>query len=829
MLPETLGDDTLKDLLSKLTLTKGKIISFDTDVVKTLEAHLPLFNIKQANLAVIVEYLNIHHTNNILEQFHTVLTKTTEGKLTNLPELVIPISPQDINNITKQNEFTNESVFQMLARLNKIERKDYPDDSSYEKAVTELLYPKSNLSDFITTLEMHKNIRTGATLTGIFANLYKVLAYSMQALPTKELPFKDPNISWEGEDITKFSITEINNKAKRVVSIFERLDTFTNLAIDNVKELVLHIVGLTPTNTNSFGVLLSFGIPLNDVVLLFKILDKYNEGYNLKMTPAFEALVESRRKKEDQEIEDIVKSMRKNFPTKLSKKFLEDYYQGLITDENAKDYGYDSLEHIEFTLQVFNVQVKSIGAVFRSFVSATSSLRGVYEYEKLLKMLKSAKEVFWAYEEDNFRKHTPHIVSAIDAAKDLAEMISNTIFTKSRDFKNIMDKFEKSYKYKDYINIWEAISSAIEKFMYSASNIYIGKVMINPDYNLVTPVKLGDTTYTGKEAWNQHFLAKLEKIMSKSTNRAKYNLFNQFTINTNSESGTRYISFLATSETNGETKSLFQNQFRELVNMDIGGALNDLLPHNLPNDLGYNKLQLAMFLYATNVDMTLRPNSFSLVLDGNLMAAYSNSIRHSINEFKTNFINLAISGKLQELEMYVAAHVLGSDEITHDKYVVEDGLLYEKKENTLIPLISVDVMKDVRNTHMSWIHPDEYLTTPSYEQHKGVTTRIIKNQYQLKRFNIAKQNVISQYATYEEFSQSVNTNKVFLTSDHELKDEEGVLYYDSEDTIPMDVLKQLKESYSIIYIDNVKTINIDNPKTYEVGGATYFDINNYCS
>lgn len=54
-----------------------------------------------------------------------------------------------------------------------------------------------------------------------------------------------------------------------VINVFETIDTIINLAIDNVKEQKLFILGLTNSNANAMMTAISFGAPLNDVARLF--------------------------------------------------------------------------------------------------------------------------------------------------------------------------------------------------------------------------------------------------------------------------------------------------------------------------------------------------------------------------------------------------------------------------------------------------------------------------------------------------------------------------------------------------------------------------------
>lgn len=54
-----------------------------------------------------------------------------------------------------------------------------------------------------------------------------------------------------------------------LINVFETIDTVINLAIDNVKEQKLFILGLTNSNANALLTAIGFGIPLNDVARIF--------------------------------------------------------------------------------------------------------------------------------------------------------------------------------------------------------------------------------------------------------------------------------------------------------------------------------------------------------------------------------------------------------------------------------------------------------------------------------------------------------------------------------------------------------------------------------
>lgn len=187
-----------------------------------------------------------------------------------------------------------------------------------ETQIQALLQPKGQLTDYATQEQIRYNTYSGINLTGISANFGKVMGYVFETTPistiydrdTKEIidvksetmkslleTFKvaspeelvianqrfAPNSREEVKLrsntwfrindvlIDKFSREELKLEPKQAkANIFETIDTVINLAIDNVKEQKLHILGITGTNANSFLNMIGMGIPLKVVSKIFK-------------------------------------------------------------------------------------------------------------------------------------------------------------------------------------------------------------------------------------------------------------------------------------------------------------------------------------------------------------------------------------------------------------------------------------------------------------------------------------------------------------------------------------------------------------------------------
>lgn len=242
-----------------------------------------------------------------------------------------PLSPD--NKLAKAIQFKfdtqnmEDSIMEMLAKLEAKKQGIDIGENPDPDIIDELLYPKGDLNEFLTQLKIKENTDVGTASTGISANSGKTLAYTFEAEPIEELFVKEGNtfvsypvtstyvkdllksnnvnaaedlvskwpdtfkvakladaklkskyaINYSGKTWDRLSRFELNPYTGAVrtvgdfrVSLFETIDTMINLSIDNVKEQKLFLLGINVNNANSFFAALSLGIPLHDVVLMFK-------------------------------------------------------------------------------------------------------------------------------------------------------------------------------------------------------------------------------------------------------------------------------------------------------------------------------------------------------------------------------------------------------------------------------------------------------------------------------------------------------------------------------------------------------------------------------
>lgn len=215
------------------------------------------------------------------------------------------------------------SIMEVVYKMLSTSPKEYPTKADIDSTI----YKSAAFADYSVQKNIHHNTYSGLKITGISANFGKSLAYLFDS--TKVTKVQSPSgevielygvtdgvsnlnrlltqyssnsvadlVSRKGFKIVereavktkavlrigdkvldKFSRDELDletlEPAKSLylpntVNIFETIDTIINLAIDNVKEMKLFVLGITNANANSFLSALAFGIPLPTVTKMFR-------------------------------------------------------------------------------------------------------------------------------------------------------------------------------------------------------------------------------------------------------------------------------------------------------------------------------------------------------------------------------------------------------------------------------------------------------------------------------------------------------------------------------------------------------------------------------
>jgi hypothetical protein len=229
--------------------------------------------------------------------------------------------------INKYSLKSEDTVIEMIAKLEAT--KEGLDGSRLSGTEAgRLVNPKGTMHSPTTQLQIHSNTYSGVSLTGVAANTGKILSYLFSAarilsikkgdvileftrdgkysseqmremLNSQDLPSINSALASGWEIVTReepklkegsrikflnhtFDSLSRNEKnldgtpkmaykyGDTLINIFETIDTVINLAIDNVKEQKLFVLGITNFNSNAFLAGISLGIPLNTVVMMFK-------------------------------------------------------------------------------------------------------------------------------------------------------------------------------------------------------------------------------------------------------------------------------------------------------------------------------------------------------------------------------------------------------------------------------------------------------------------------------------------------------------------------------------------------------------------------------
>lgn len=164
-------------------------------------------------------------------------------------------------------------------------------------------YPQGHLNEYEVQRRIQKDVNAGARQVGISANTLVSMAYLVEAErptrvrdirtgeiienPSNDIIFdssyevleREPvllkdayKITLDGHVYDRLGIFANDTYMGSRVNIFETLDSIINLAIDNVKESKLFILGIDNKNANAFLAAVLLGIPLRHVALLFKAL-----------------------------------------------------------------------------------------------------------------------------------------------------------------------------------------------------------------------------------------------------------------------------------------------------------------------------------------------------------------------------------------------------------------------------------------------------------------------------------------------------------------------------------------------------------------------------
>lgn len=372
-------------------------------------------------------------------------------------------------------DVTQLGTAHMWYALSKLSKGQLPSYLATQEEIEEELQPIGEFNDFATQLQIKRNSDAGSTGIGITANTLKSLGMLLESTPatkvvdsngnpvepTYENTLHPSNRVLEREDIKvnpkyhikidehvydRMSRRTYDTTGKLVqffddpLSVFTTLDTLENLAIDEVKEGRMFILGINPSNSSAFLSGIIMGIPLNVVSLMFK-------------QEAVRQLYES------QYVDEIVLQgkLRELATTRSS--------VTTLSKEQLKEYlGIESLADIDEAKMSTALLIANYTGDFSAFNlsdSQVAELRKLHDYvvfNNILKLTTIAKQIYYVSTILTLLKRLPGTKPGIDS---------------------IYDKLHTLYDFKS-LDATKRTRAALEH----AAKVYLSSVSENPQKEL---------------------------------------------------------------------------------------------------------------------------------------------------------------------------------------------------------------------------------------------------------------------------------------------------------------------------------------------------------
>lgn len=355
--------------------------------------------------------------------------------------------------------------------------------------IEKVLYPIGHFNDYITQREIKRNSDAGSTGIGIIANTLKSLGmllestdpveivdeegqqveptYENSLVPSNQVLRREPirvkpdyRIKIDSHEYSELTRVVTNVRGEEVtffdgkLNTFMTLDTLENLAIDEIKEGRMFILGINTANAAAFLSAIIMGVPLNVVSLIFKhpkISSLYSTNYvnEVYLNSVIEPITETTLSRQQLEEFFSVSSLEDLKDGRISLRYLIGAYTGQLGVVHPDpDVASEILRLHEFILlhnlkklvvlgrQFFYISstlslLKKIPGVKTEMDAIYARITELYDFsafdrtEKTYEALKTAAEVYLRNVSDNVEK-------------DLRE------FTSSKVFKTFVEDVAKS-------------------------------------------------------------------------------------------------------------------------------------------------------------------------------------------------------------------------------------------------------------------------------------------------------------------------------------------------------------------------------------------------
>lgn len=508
-----------------------------------------------------------------------------------------------------------------------------------------------DLSDVRDNFTAFRSNIDGLTLTGIFANSMKALAYMVRSSSegkTADVAIRNEEnylrYSKSGEEVINRTLSEKEEGTGN--SVWDTLDSLLNAAIDNVKEQILPFMNITSETVNGAIAMLVTGVQLDD---LYTIMDndvmrevsRLGSRRASEIKTKLEGLAPKRTDENAEEVIDVpvlnlddVKALPQN---------LKDFSpENALTGLAILEF-YQKAEVLGDNMVNFAKALGIIRSMPGSVVNSNSTLEA---WNKVFDNEGKLREGF-KFDIGSFFEANPHLKSAHQAFMYLREKGADIFFRNSPEVEEFVNNFS-SVKIKDgrvededadQQEEIEATKKAdslrlqdpgVDKHT-SRENIkdFLMQYLISRT-KYVTEVsnsvrkQPGRRTITGPEAWSNNFAEKLQKYITTDSNNP---FLNRLIIR--SRGGRKSIAFDGISLEPVDIMEL-ESAFDAIKSEEIKQGLVRYAVINYGVDFGFN--------------------NYSLVIPSNRIKEVDNAYRQVLNKMSPRELN-----RLKEhFELYTA-------------------------------------------------------------------------------------------------------------------------------------------------------------------------------
>lgn len=504
-----------------------------------------------------------------------------------------------------------------------------------------------DLSNPLDNLEVYNSNFQGAKLVGVFANGMKALAYLLKSGSSTNSSVNYPTLQKidENGDITSgFTIGEtvydtFQEKLPDGKTIWQVLDALVNTSVDNVKEQQLYKINATNSTGNMYVASQALGIPLEDAVTyMLQPIGLLHSKFGGKLDRVKSELLAAYNTKSEVKVEkysdlsalsSTIKSVSLQTMKGLINKELESLEEKDILKQVSLMRSFENLYNLGQDISVFS---SAVGIVQDFPVMYEDIQKKSDNWDKLGSVNADGGFVTnpdFSFNIDNLFTVQPNIREAYKAFTT-AKFTAETSLTKHLPaVRAFVDQIvsESGVKLSFKQNVGDIKNELIS---YLVSSMYSDENKAEAPYSYT--YKNSPRIVTGKQAWSQRFIERLEVLKKENKDAENKNSFLN-KIGIQSRFGMKTITFATSSNSDYMDNLEMQEAFEQLPSEEIK---NDFVKYAVMNyGLKFGVKNYSLFI----------PVDYLKAVDEHLK-----SIDRSLRNNKVNEENIVIEGELANIK-----------------------------------------------------------------------------------------------------------------------------------------------------------------------------------